>query len=470
MIKKQLFLITIILLILLLSNNAFSFILSSDNLYNERFEDSMISNNVILDSGKVDIIYPRSTVPIIVEKGRFFTIDFSSEDFEQIFVSISTAYEPIVDEIYLDIVNLWKTNEIWHANVTVPIIIPEKLYNISLIIYQNDTFYSLSRPRSVNVIDELQDNFTFIHLADFHVGDPRGLLESIKETIGWKSVKRCINEVNLLHPDFVIISGDLVFGQLYPFEYSREYKKCYEMIQMFDVPTYLVPGNHDGYRRIFEDGLEIWKEYFGPLFYSFNYGNYHFQAVNSFDWIPLHRLCTSFISLNWGGSIQDEQLDWIQKDLNETDTKLKFMFLHHNPLWDTKKDSLLRMGYNNREELLNLIYENSVDMVLAGHVHVDNVTVENGTIFLTTTTPESEIRTKDGYWGYRKVDIVNGSIYSYNYEEPKYSIPSYKLNVEYDGLYQAKIKNELDEDFKILIKFIVPKRPYTIENAKIEMI
>ena len=75
------------------------------------------------------------------------------------------------------------------------------------------------------------------------IGDTRSFEESIRKTLGYRSVKRCIKEINLLHPDFVIISGDLVFGQLYPFEYRREYKKCYEMIQKFDVPTYLAPGD-----------------------------------------------------------------------------------------------------------------------------------------------------------------------------------------------------------------------------------
>ena len=71
--------------------------------------------------------------------------------------------------------------------------------------------------------DEISDNFSFVHLTDFHIGDPRGLKENIKQTIGWKAAKKCIEEINLINPDFLIITGDLVFGQIYPFEYSLEY-------------------------------------------------------------------------------------------------------------------------------------------------------------------------------------------------------------------------------------------------------
>ena len=295
---------------------------------------------------------------------------------------------------------------------------------------------------------------------------------SIKETIGFKSIKRCIKEINLLHPDFVLISGDIVFGQLYPFEYRREYQKCYDLLQTFDVPTFLVPGNHDGYNRILEDGLEYWQEYFGPLFYSFNYGNYHFTGVNSFDMSKILRLTFLFIPLNWGGSISNEQLDWVENDLESSDSPLNFMFLHHNPLWDTTSDSLIGKGYENRENLLSLIYENGVDMVLAGHNHLDTVNIENEVIFITTTTPESEISTEDGYWGYRLIEINDGEIASYNYKEPKYSIPSYQIDYKiylYDDFAEAFVNNSLDIDIDVYLKFLMTKGTYNIDNGEIIM-
>jgi len=85
--------------------------------------------------------------------------------------------------------------------------------------------------------------------------------------------------------------------------------------------------------------------------------------------------------------------------------------MHHNPQWDTTSESLIRVAYKNREELLSVIDYNNVDMVLAGHVHHDYVDVANDTIFLTTTTPESSIDSDDGYWGYRLIEIKNGQIY-----------------------------------------------------------
>ena len=415
----------------------------------------------------VKLLSPLSSFPIFVEQNGNFTITFESANFDQLFASISTAYEPVVDEFWLDIENTWKTGSTWYALALIPPDTPPELYNLTLVIQRNGAFFSCSQPRAVNIITGFSTNFTFIHVTDLHIGDPRGFRENIRETIGYKSVKKCIDEINLLHPDFVIISGDLVFGQLYPFEYTREYKQCFELLQLFDVPTFLCPGNHDGYYKLGQDGLEFWKHYFGPLYYSFDYGTYHFAALNSYDWPPYMRRALWFITLNWGGYISDDQLQWIEEDLTHASANLTFMFLHHNPLWDTTTDSLLRQAYHNRHELLALIDEYNVDMVLAGHVHFDNVTVVNDTVFLTTTTPESDIQTDDGYWGYRRIQIQSGNIVSYNYKDPKYSIPSYHLTYRFHNPYTAIVENDLEENITVSLKFLVPLGNYSVQNGSI---
>jgi 3',5'-cyclic AMP phosphodiesterase CpdA len=182
------------------------------------------------------------------------------------------------------------------------------------------------------------------------------------------------------------------------------------------------------------------------------------------------RFCFLFIPFNWGGSISDSQLSWIENDLKSSDAKLDFMFMHHNPIWDTKSDSLMSKGYENREELLSLIYDNDVDMVLAGHNHLDTVNIEDDVIFITTTTPQSEIRNDDGYWGYRMIDVREGVIDSYNYKDPKYSIPSYHLDYKIsksDKTGVAVVDNDLEIDVDVTIRFLMPKGIYGVDNGEI---
>jgi len=470
--RKQKILIPLILITSLFSSNIVYSITSSELGSNNDIDKYLFSvvpstiQNTIINSS-LSIIYPLSTIPVIVEKEEQFIIQFKANNFDDIYAYISTAYEPVVDEYWLTLGDPWLTDDIWNINATIPSIVTSELYNITILVDKNSLLFSATQPRAVSVVEEFSDNFSFVHIADFHVGDPRGFAESIRETIGYKSIKRCIDEVNLLQPDFVIISGDLVFGQLYWKEYSREYPKCYEFIQQFDVPTYLCPGNHDGYWRPFEDGLEFWEKYFGPHYYSFDYDDYHFIAINSYDWSPIFRFSLSFFVVSWGGSIRDEQLQWIENDLKSIDSELTFMFIHHNPLWDTKNQGFLRQEYKNRENLMSLINQYGVDMVLAGHVHYDNVTIVNDTIFVTTTTPESSISRKDGYWGYRLVRIENGAITSYNYKEPKYSIPSYKLKATYKSNDKAIVENQLEIDIIAHLKFVLPKENYVVNYGEI---
>lgn len=413
----------------------------------------------------VAILAPRCSAPVILEPGDMFSLHFTADAFTTVYAYLSTAYEPVVDEYWLSIDDVHTAEGGWVMNATVPAEVYPELYNVTILLDSNNKLFTATQPRAVSIVGDITDDFSFIHITDFHLGDPRGLAENIRETRGYKSLLRCIHEVNLLHPDFVIISGDLVYGQLYYKEYSREYPKIYEMLQRFDVPTYLCPGNHDGYRRIKEDGLEMWKQFFGPLHYSFDYGDFHFLSVNSFDFPARLRWTISVIPLNWGGSIQDEQLSWIHHDLLQSNAEHTFMFLHHSPLWDTRNESLLRMGYQNREALLTLIDQYDVDMVLAGHVHYDTAMVVNETIFVTTTTPVSNVCAEDSYWGYRLIRVEDGAVVSYNYKEPKYSIPSYQLEAQFPRESKAVVTNDLEMTTSVLLQFVLPDASYSVNQG-----
>lgn len=433
---------------------------------NEKIEINEMQEEYFFDGGSIKLVYPRSAYPVIVDKGGNFTAIISFSRFDEIEAFITTAYNPIPDEYKLYVDNIWR-DDLCHINFRLPENVAYELYNLTIMIFYENKIYKAVEPRAVSV-QKIDGNFSFIHLSDLHIGDLRGLKENVKETIGWKAVKKCIEEINLIKPNFVVITGDLVFGQLYPFEYKKEYKKCYEILQLFKVPTYLCPGNHDGYIKFGEDGLKFWQEYFCPLYYSFNYGKSHFVMVNSYDWPARSRIAFSYVVFNWGGYIGKEQLKWIEADLEkEKNAKLKFILLHHNPLWDTKNNSLFKNPYEGREELLFIIEKYDVDAVLSGHVHYDNVTIKNETLFITTTTPSSSLGKDDAYWGYRLIEIKNWSIYSYSYKGES-SIPSYRLNYSFKNEYKAVIKNDLDTNIKAHLSFIVPLGEYEVMNGKIE--
>ena len=440
------------------------------NNFNVDIDTFMSDIMDILLSEDCYIILPRMTIPAIVESGEeICIIGKIPVTTMSIFFQIVTAYDPIPDIFNLTIIDIAPLGGgLIGCTAEIPAEAPPELYNLTMIVGESgDTF---TAPKAVCVKEKMDGNFTFVHLTDFHIGDPRGLMKNPFQTIGWKSARRCVKEINLLNPDFVVITGDLVYGQLYPGEYRREYSKCWEILQEFDVPIYLCPGNHDGYVQMWEDGFKYWRKYFGPLHYSFDYGDAHFVCVNSYDWIDKMRKAFFFIPLNWGGCIREKQLEWIEKDLNIcSNAKLKFVLLHHNPLWDTRYESLMFNKYIGREKLLRIIQEKNVDGVLAGHVHYDNVTLSDGTLFITTTTTSSSLSAPDAYWGYRLITVENYTITSYNYMEPKYSLPSYKIDCVDNGSHSRIIVNDLSTDIDVRITFFVESGNYTAENGKIYM-
>ncbi|MEW6555440.1 MAG: metallophosphoesterase [Actinomycetota bacterium] len=116
-----------------------------------------------------------------------------------------------------------------------------------------------------------------------------------------------LQAINLMNPDFVVFTGDSVFAQknfsTYPkdtwlwgdvngelgSEYRFEYTWWYDELLALNVPIFCVPGNHDsycwdGHALAHDDGQEIWQDLFGPLYYSWDYGDATFLAINSMDW------------------------------------------------------------------------------------------------------------------------------------------------------------------------------------------
>ncbi|MGC9308150.1 MAG: metallophosphoesterase family protein [Thermoplasmatota archaeon] len=425
--------------------------------------------------GGAAIVVPRSTMPVIVPQDGSFVasvrLDGTPSGWK---ASLATAYDPVEIEQRLAVTDTVfnDTTGCWDVTATVPSSLPPDLYNLTVEVECQGELYQLAVPRAVSIVSEYESRVSFVHLTDFHIGDPRGFKENFQQTLGWKAAKKSIQEINLLHPDFVVITGDLVFGQLYPFEYTFEYRTCYEILQQFDVPTYLVPGNHDGYIQTGQDGFTFWERYFGPLYYSFDYDDCHFTGVNSYDWPNRSRHAISYAAFNWGGHVQEEQLAWIEQDLARHSDAFNVVLLHHNPLWETVNDSLLGNGYLGREELLSLIDEYTVDACFAGHVHYDDVTIRNDTTYITTTTVSSGT-SGDAYWGYRMVSMQDGCLTDYIYEEPDYSIPLYRLNYSYTtndgstGTVEATVENNLAMPVQAYLQFYVPPGSYSVDRGVI---
>ncbi|WP_047151116.1 metallophosphoesterase [Aneurinibacillus tyrosinisolvens] len=490
---------------------------------------------------KVDhIIYPLLSTPAIQKQGTNLTIKVDTQGKSpggwQISLD-SLEQSPVKNEYVLPFVSAkpgtsyWKKDgSIYDVTVKVPSNIPEALYDLKVTYTAGGSAVTDSQAHAVKVVKSFKKNFSFLHLTDIHVASPRNISDPTNaEEAGfwnpdpnkrWLYLQKAIREVNLLKPDFVALTGDLVFGQMNPKEYAYEYEEVYRMLKQLNVPVYIVPGNHDGYAQdlTLTDGLKYWNDYFGPLYFSFNYGPYaHFIGLNSFDWNKIDRSGNGTVSVpTWGGQVLNEQLQWMKDDLAKNAAtaqagQLHGLLAHNNPLFrdrdmwpqsdpevqqywkeydrqhnpqtpanlilgeklGTKYDQLWHG--EGAQEIINLMKQYHVQLGLHGHTHVDNITQQDGILYSTTTSVEL---TGKPWIGYRIFQMNNGKLdSSYVYENPDRSLPVYQngdtaggvmsFEVQYaspnDGTaasQTAVIYNRLNRPVTLYVPFYMEKGVY----------
>lgn len=260
-------------------------------------------------------------------------------------------------------------------------------------------------------------------IADPQIGDPRGLAQVAQEdpdripavldglfgdgSLGedglWKATRHALAEARALDPDFVLIAGDLGFGQLVPGSYALEYEEIWRVLAEADVPLFVAPGNHDGYVSNGQDGFAYWHAYLGPLYtLAPTVPGTHVLVMNTYDWSDLDRMGVSYGVSAWGGQVRDAQLAWIASALVSVPAGERILAVsHHSPGWRQDPWSPMAEGVpvaeqiergartytstdqgwigENRLALRDLLRAHHVEVAFAGHTHRDRVARDDGT-------------------------------------------------------------------------------------------
>lgn len=178
-----------------------------------------------------------------------------------------------------------------------------------------------------------------------HQGDP--LPQIFKDQIA---------ELNLLHPDMVVLTGDQIFGVwLDPEKQHAEWDAFDALWETVECPSkHKIVGNHDIYRSQDE---RIYIERYGAdsLYYSVNAYGCHFIMLNTED----------EYGADWGEKtwIRGAQFEWLKNDLEKWGHRRTFVFLHR-PLWKSIENPQHWYG-----DVLPLLRQYNVDSIFAGHWH-----------------------------------------------------------------------------------------------------
>ena len=326
---------------------------------------------------------------------------------------------------------------------------------------------------SVRIIPVFKENFSFIHITDTHLAthyffeNP----ESIGDTSEMVDLREVINDINLINPEFLLITGDLINeGELEDFENRRNFSKAVRLLSELEVPVYLVSGNHDlgGWDSTPPaQGSARWNwwKFFGWNWlsappaaeltytqdYSFDYGVTHFTGMESY---------INYDGFRWstygGESFISSQLQWLNADLAAaSESQLKVLFYHYDFSDDINLNAL------------------GVDMALWGHIHSSSGNINEHPYDLSTDN------TCDGNCAYRIIQVEGSNlqpqetVYATRPQTQSLSITFDQNNDGGSDTVSALISNNHSLAFEdAQVKFFMPigDHGYSVENGVLKQV
>ena len=406
------------------------------------------------------IIYPVMGCPALVVAGESFTalVRSDNDGVTQDWTMRIATHDKVSQSYTLNNItcNYDSASGCYRIEGTVPDSVPRDIFDL---IIMNETLNLADiQMNAVRVITAFRDNYRFVHVTDLHFGDPRRYLlpprpENSNAPLP-NIIKQILEELSFLDPEFILFSGDLVFGSAYYLEYPWSW----EVLSSYSLPTFMVPGNHDGYASgdgLLRDGLEYWQQIIGPPYYSFDYGENHYVCLNTYDGSASERESISFIPQKWGGTLGDQQLEWLEDDLNKASQEGKNSIIcgHHDPRGDVHRlggnsncadedndgyaettefpDALCYQEWNDRksgEALVQMIRENNsspqegkITHFLLGHIHSDFIDwdEESNIWWVHTNAAGSSPSSRDDFFGYRIIEIEDTQVAGLNRTAPE---------------------------------------------------
>ena len=208
--------------------------------------------------------------------------------------------------------------------------------------------------------------------------------------------RRFIPTLNQAGVDFLVSSGNAVSGGG-----EDKYRALYGTLSHLDIPYLLTFGPHE-----YEDfGSFRFYDHFGPHFYSVRAGNTRLIFLDSTGKTPWR----------W-------QMRWLRDLLAHDTSNAHILFIGHPllqpetpALFDDEDDYLQPPAF--REELLQLIREQGIDLVFSANLSLFDEQVVNGTPYITTGGAGGLVlNTEDSFYHYVDVRVSPDGDVSYQME------------------------------------------------------
>jgi hypothetical protein len=218
-------------------------------------------------------------------------------------------------------------------------------------------------------------DFTFVQISDSHIGFAKPPNTDVTGTL-----RLAVDRINALptRPDLVIHTGDLTH-----LSKPDEFDTVAEVLKEIKTGSILtVPGEHDVFS---DDGKRYLERYGkgtrGSGWHSFDHKGVHFVGL------------VNVANLKPGGlgTLGQEQLDWLQADLQRLGASTAVVVYAHVPLWTVYP--VWGWGTEDGGRALALLQRFGSVTVLNGHIHQVMQKVEGTVTFHTaasTAFPQPE--------------------------------------------------------------------------------
>ena len=182
---------------------------------------------------------------------------------------------------------------------------------------------------------------------------------------------QAIEEINLIHPDCVIATGDLTYSGK-----PDQFEMLQTALARLRVPLFTLPGNTEHHGEI--------QEYYRRLNpfqdYALSLGPFRLIALNTGDnYHPNPEAPYNALTDNRSTGLSAAQRDWLATQLAAAPESPLLLATHFPAV--TPFDNRAAIGFH-RPELLRLCRQHNVAAVLSGHTHMNAIHCADGRLIL----------------------------------------------------------------------------------------
>jgi len=194
-------------------------------------------------------------------------------------------------------------------------------------------------------------------------------------------------DVLINKPNFVVIAGDLTCNGTK--ESHMDFANKLQKIENEGISVYVVPGNHDiqsenamyYFGDITSKAKSVTKEEYIQTYSKFGYDDAVSFDENSLSYLAkptediwLLMLDSTIENEPQGGSLKNGTLEWIHECSNvaKTNNSEMIVVMHHS-LIDHSKIINENYTINNSDEALDVLHKSDVEIVLTGHIHLQDI-------------------------------------------------------------------------------------------------